>query len=218
VPHAELASRAVAELWRESGGRLKGRVRLRAAADARALAPWTSLPSAPLGTLIHTMNKASDNLIARALFLSLVSGFPDQAATLPAARARMAAWLQTQRLAEEDILVDHGAGLSKDEQCRPRALVQLLSHAWRGPHLEPLLQSLPVAGVDGTLARRFTEGAARGRAFLKTGSANDTRALAGYVRCRSGRVQALAAFVHNEQVEAGTALLDGIVQWVAAHG
>jgi D-alanyl-D-alanine carboxypeptidase/D-alanyl-D-alanine-endopeptidase (penicillin-binding protein 4) len=228
IPHVDLTGRAVAELWRESGGRLKGRVRGRvqtmrddgpAPGPAGAgLEPWASLPSPPLSALVHTMNKVSDNLIARTLLLSLASGFPQQAATLPAARARVAGWLRAQGLAAGDIVVDNGAGLSHTERGKPRALVQLLLGAWRGPHARPFLDSLPIAGIDGTLWRRMTAGPATGRAHLKTGSGIETRALAGYVRCQSGRVQALAAFVNHPDAAGATPVLDAVVEWVAANG
>jgi len=110
VPHDEFTERAVAELWREEGGRIKGRVRDRRAAerdspvprgmDGDPLDPWDSLASQPLSALVHEMNKSSDNLAARSLFLSLASDFPLQTATLPAARARATEWLLAQGLAD----------------------------------------------------------------------------------------------------------------------
>src|SRR5262245_62169212 len=99
LPPGELTERAVAELWREEGGRLKGRVRDRLATeretpvprsmDGDPLEPWHGLASLPLSSLVHEMNKSSDNLLARSLFLSLADDFPLQTATLPAARARV---------------------------------------------------------------------------------------------------------------------------------
>ena len=228
APHADFTARAVAELWRESGGRIKGRVRSRAdhertasyprRGDGEALEPWASLWSAELPLLIREMNKTSDNLAARSLFLSLVSHFPAQAATLPAARARLAAWLWAQGLRPDDIRVDNGAGLSRTEKCKPRALVQLLNNAWQGPHSQAFFGSLPIAGVDGTLGRRLNSGAAAGRAHLKTGTGTDTRALAGYVRCRSSRTHAVAVFVNHPAAAGATATLDGVIDWLAANG
>jgi D-alanyl-D-alanine carboxypeptidase/D-alanyl-D-alanine-endopeptidase (penicillin-binding protein 4) len=230
VSHSDLTTRAVADLWRGVGGRLKGRVRAAAAAapaeadeatsDASysRSAPWASLASPPLTELMQTMNKVSDNLIARTLFLSLAEDFPHRAATLPAARARAAAWLRGRGFGEGDIAVDNGAGLAYSERCRPRAMVRLLQQAWQGPHAKEFVASLPVAGVDGTLWRRMTSGPARGRAYLKTGSGIETRTLAGYVRCRSGRVQAVAALVNHAQVAAAVPALDALVEWVVLNG
>jgi serine-type D-Ala-D-Ala carboxypeptidase/endopeptidase (penicillin-binding protein 4) len=228
VPHAELTSRAVAELWRECGGRFKGRVRSRVerqdgaglapGQDGAAPEPWASHASQPLPALIREINKTSDNLAARSLFLSLVDRFPAQPATLPAARARAEEWLGAQGLAEDDIAVHNGSGVSRAERGKPRALVQLLRNAWQGPHSQVFFDSLPIAGVDGTLARRMVGGAAAGRAHLKTGTGGETRALAGYVRCPSGRTHAVAAFVNHADAASAIPALDSVIEWLAANG
>lgn len=228
LPHAEFTERAVAELWREEGGRLRGRVRNRhddelepavpRALDGNPLEPWDSLASPTLSVLVRDMNKSSDNLVARTLFLSLATGFPQQPATLPEARARLAHWLHAQGMSDDDIVVDNGSGLSRSERGTPRALVKLLLGAWRGPNAQAFVDSLPVAGVDGTLGRRMTDGAATGRAHLKTGTTAEARALAGYVRCRSGRSQAVAAFVNHPDAGSATPTLDAVIEWVATNG
>lgn len=227
VPHAEFTNRAVAELWRECGGHLVGRVRSPAAPeqapvsrglDSDPLEAWASLWSPPLPALVREINKTSANLLARNLFLSLVSGFPAHAATLPAARARLAEWLRAQGLAEGDVVVENGAGVSRAEKAKPRALVQLLLNAWQGPLAQTFIDSLPIAGVDGTLGRRMTNGSAVGRAHLKTGTGGVTRALAGYVRCRNGRSYAVAAFVNHPDAASATPALDSMIEWLAESG
>jgi serine-type D-Ala-D-Ala carboxypeptidase/endopeptidase (penicillin-binding protein 4) len=223
-------------LWREAGGRLRGRVVAapsvapstpRAAADqpswptgpdGRVRQPFSVHRSEPLPLLVRDINKTSDNLAARNLMLSMAPGFPLKAATLPGARERVQAWLRLQGLGRGDILVDSGAGLSRLERGKPRALVHLLRRAWQGPQRDPFVQSLPVAGVDGTLAHRMTRGQATGRAFLKTGTLLDTRALAGYVLGRGGTVYALAALVNHEDAQRATPMLDQLVEWLAHQG
>lgn len=217
----------VAQLWRASGGRLHGRVRERRISDlapgtprdgaGRPLAVWSEHRSPPLPELVREINKTSDNLAARNLMLSLSPGFPQRPATLPAARQRLAQWLQRQGLAAEDVAVDTGSGLSREERGKPRAMVQLLQRAWQSPQSLAFVQSLPVAGVDGTLAHRMTRGQATGRAFLKTGTLLDTRALAGYVHGR-GTVYALAVLVNHPEAQRATPMLDALVEWVAAKG
>lgn len=231
LPHEEFTSRAVAGLWREAGGRVKGRVRSRVAGvdptpqagrtwldrQGQAVAPWSVHQSAPLPDLIREINKTSDNLAARCLMLSLAPGFPQRSATLPHARAHLQRWLQQGGLAPGDIVVDNGSGLSREERGKPEAMVALLRRA-HGSALGPdFVRSLPVAGIDGTLAKRMTRGAATGRAFLKTGSLLDTRALAGYVHGRSGRIYALAALVNHPEAQRATPMLDALVEWVAAN-
>ena len=62
------------------------------------------------------------------------------------------------------------------------------------------------------------KGLAHGHAYLKTGTLRDTRALAGYVRGRSGKVYAVAALVNHPQAARGTPALDAFIEWVAKNG
>lgn len=222
---AGAAPRTVAALWREGGGKLRGRVLESGAASAIAAPPsepWSSHESEPLPALIRDMNKRSDNVIARALMASLArpASKPRGAALDP--RSRLQAWLRSQGLAAGDITIDAGSGQLRSERGRPQALVTLLRRAWSARHAKVFIDSLPIAGVDGTLAQRLQHGAATGRAFLKTGSLGDTRALAGYVRARSGRVFALALMVEHPAEHAAaaraTVALDKLVEWVAGNG
>jgi len=96
--------------------------------------------------------------------------------------------------------------------------VQLLRRAWAHRQAQAFIDSLPVAGVDGTLAHRMTQGRATGAAFLKTGTLLDTRALAGYVRATSGRMYAVAALVNHPEAQRATPTLDAVIEWVARHG
>ncbi|MBC7159644.1 MAG: D-alanyl-D-alanine carboxypeptidase, partial [Porphyrobacter sp.] len=57
--------------------------------------------------------------------------------------------------------------------------------------------TLPVGGVDGTLARRFGGTALEGRVFAKTGSLNASRALSGYLTAASGETLVFSAFAND---------------------
>ncbi len=111
--------------------------------------------------------------------------------------------------------VENGAGLSRGERARPRALAHLLANAWRAPARREFVLSLPVAGMDGTLQHRMQGTAAEGHAFLKTGTLLDTRALAGYVQAASGKMYALALMVNHPEAARATPALDRLVEWVA---
>lgn len=224
-----LAPQVAAGLWQALGGGLAGRVREGDLAEGRAdrerlplldrdgepLLPLSTHPSPPLPEVVRDINKTSNNLAARHLMLSLARGFPVQAATLPRARERLQGWLQRQGLAAGDIEIDNGSGLSRAERARPRAVAQLLQRAWSGRESRAFIESLPVAGVDGTLAHRLMHGAATGQAYLKTGTLLDTRALAGFVRARSGRVHAVAVFAHHPDAARATPAIDAVIEQVA---
>jgi D-alanyl-D-alanine carboxypeptidase/D-alanyl-D-alanine-endopeptidase (penicillin-binding protein 4) len=217
----------VATLWAETGGQLRGRVvespapvlratKGRAAAEPpRATRAWASQIVTAMPEVIREMNKTSNNVAARDLLLALATpGAP----ALRDAQGRVGAWLRGQGLAADDIRIDEGSGQSRVERGRPRAMVQLLVNEWRARDSRVFVDSLPIAGVDGTLANRMRKGPATGRAFLKTGTLSDTRALAGYVMGRSGTVYAVALMVCDPQAARATPALDALVEWLAKNG
>ncbi|EHR71684.1 D-alanyl-D-alanine carboxypeptidase, serine-type, PBP4 family [Burkholderiales bacterium JOSHI_001] len=228
LPHEEFTVHAISALWRDCGGKLKGRVLDKRLPDrvagvpmdakGKPLAPFSVHQSSALPVVIRDINKTSDNMAARNLLLSLAQGFPQKAATLPDARARLAQWLKRQGLQPGDIEVDNGSGLSRAERGKPRALVQLLRNAWHASQGKTFFDSLPVAGVDGTLANRMNESAAAGRAFLKTGTLADTRALAGYVKSLGGRMYAVVAIINHVDAPHHTAALDAMIDWTVRQG
>jgi D-alanyl-D-alanine carboxypeptidase/D-alanyl-D-alanine-endopeptidase (penicillin-binding protein 4) len=223
----ELMLRAVAELWRQTGGTLKGRVMDSLApgadtlwprsADGRLIQTWSSHASPPLAELVHTMNKSSDNVAARHLMLSLSPGFPRRPATMAGAQTRVRDWLRAQGLADGDIVLDNGSGLSRAERAKPAAMVQLLQRAWRHTSGPAFFDSLPIAGVDGTLAHRLSQPGVQGRAHLKTGTLLDTRALAGYVQGRDGGWVAVAALANHPDASQAVPALDAAIDWLARH-
>ncbi len=215
--------RTVAALWDETGGVLRGRVietghhpAERPAATSKT--PWRSEFSIPLAQVVREINKTSNNEAARSLLLSLSAyGVPPSRARQDA-KNRIHEWLRGQGLVDGDIRVDLGSGQSREERGRPRAMVQLLCNAWRTKGAQAFVDSLPIAGVDGTLAHRMRDGLAKGQAFLKTGTLSDTRALAGYVRGRSGTVYAVTAIVNHPDAARARPALDAFISWVVKHG
>lgn len=222
----DLTARAIESLWLEAGGVLRGDVVEHSASsatpwtqngpDGKPVAAFSEHLSEPLSKQLRDMNKRSDNLLARHVMLSMSPSFPNQAATAEGARNRMREWLRRKGLRTGLVGVDSGSGLSRNERATPQAMVYLLTKAAMGPHSKLFMQTLPVAGVDGTLEGRFHGGTAQGQAWLKTGTLNDTRALAGYVRTRSGQVMVVSLIANSpENVATATAALDACVEWVA---
>ncbi|HJV60477.1 MAG TPA: D-alanyl-D-alanine carboxypeptidase [Albitalea sp.] len=222
-PPGLTAARMVAGLWAEAGGRLgRGVVQrpgpARRPLAARLASAWTSHIATPLAEVIREMNKSSNNMSARHLLLALSPDTDAVGNALKRAQERVQGWLQAQGLADDDIRIDIGSGQSRLERGKPRALAQLLAKAWHGGGANAFLDSLPIAGVDGTLAQRLRNGAATGQAYLKTGTLHDTRALAGYVRGRSGKVYVIAAMVNHPRAAQATPALDKLVEWIARNG
>ncbi len=197
-------------LWRELGGTLAGRVRDgRTPVTARLLA---SHESPALAEVVRDINKFSNNVMARQLFLSLDA---DRPATAEGARRRIAAWLQGKGLAMPELVLDNGSGLSRKERISAGSLAQLLRAAWRSPVMPELIASLPVAGVDGTLRRRLKDTPASGRAHLKTGYLDGVRAIAGYLLDDSGNRWIVVCLLNDPKARLGKPAIDALLLWVA---
>jgi len=208
-------ARLVAQVWRELGGALLGKVR-----DGTAPAgsrPLFEFSSPPLADVVREINKYSNNVMAEQLLLSLALAGQGGIGPVGLAEGRevLRRWLLA-RLGEETlqgIVIDNGSGLSRDTRIPALALARLLQQAWSSPVMSELMSSLPVNGVDGTLKHSASTA---GRAHLKTGSLRDVSALAGYVLSNSGRRYVLVAVVNHPLAAASRPALDALIQWSIA--
>jgi len=65
------------------------------------------------------------------------------------------------------------------------ATATLLRYMYHHPYFNYFLESLPVAGLDGTLENRMRNTLAQGRVHAKTGYVQHMRALSGYTGLES---------------------------------
>ena len=112
-----------------------------------------------------------------------------------------------------------GSGLSRQDLVAPRAIVKLLEYMAASPRFQVFLDSLPVAGEDGTLADRFTGPPARGRIHAKTGAMEHVNALSGYMDLPSGERLAFSILGNNHPLKSaeGAAVLDRIALVIYRH-
>lgn len=111
------------------------------------------------------------------------------------------AWLANAGVNPNDVDFYDSSGLTRRNLVTPHAVVQLLKYAEGRPWAALFRNSLPVAGVDGTLENRMKESAGRGRVRAKTGSLGQTNALAGMVETLSGERLLFALFVNHHTLE-----------------
>lgn len=174
--------------------------------------------SAPLAEDVVFTLKTSANLHAELLLHLLAENtICGSISTLDGARI-LRAWLHKAGLTDADITLYDGSGLSTKDLVTPRAEAQLLAYASTQPWFPAWKPALPVAGVDGTLAARFTNSSLKGKVFAKTGTLGETRALAGYVQCASGHEVAFSILVDNHEpgTSADRSTMDKIVEAIAA--
>ena len=154
------------------------------------------ITSVPLSETIRVVNKDSENLHAEML-LREVALREAGVATQEAAVQSLRKFLAEAGLRTNEFVLRDGSGLSRHDLLSPRGTVRLLEHMWNSADREAYLQSLPIAGHDGTLNWRFKRTAAMGRIRAKTGSMSHVLALSGYVSSRDERKLAFAIFANN---------------------
>jgi serine-type D-Ala-D-Ala carboxypeptidase/endopeptidase (penicillin-binding protein 4) len=140
--------------------------------------------SEPLSRILRHVNRESDNFTAELLLkqVGAVDGGPGTSAAGAKAVRRV---LVEAAIPLAGVRIVDGSGLSPRNRLTAAALIGLLVAAWRNPEIRPsFVQSLAVAGVNGTLDDRMERPPARGAVLGKTGTTAESSALSGYVRGR----------------------------------
>jgi serine-type D-Ala-D-Ala carboxypeptidase/endopeptidase (penicillin-binding protein 4) len=157
--------------------------------------------SRPMAEIVTAMMKPSQNLYAQLLLLQ--AGAQNQATnsvrltTEQAGLAELGRFLDSAGIPRREVLFDEGSGLSRAALVTPNAIVGLLRHMSRHRHAQEFLDSLPIAGVDGTLASRMKGTAAGRNVRAKTGTIRYVNSLSGYVTTAAGRQLAFSLMLNN---------------------
>lgn len=211
------AAAAFDALWRDLGGQLSGKIRL--GQVPKRARRFHRRQSEPLGILIHEINKNSNNLMARMLFLTLGAQLRGAPGSLEKSRATIHAWLEQQGLPMAELFVENGSGLSRETRISAGDLGELLSWSYGQPWMPELLASMSIPGVDGTTRRRLRREPIAGRAHLKTGTVREASCIAGYVLDREDRRWVVAVLVNGREGQAlgawrGHAVQHEILRWI----
>lgn len=197
-------------VWSESGGVMRGKVRAGTApADARLLYRHES---EPLSTLVHDMNKFSNNVMASQIYLALSAerGAPGEA---KASEKIVREWLKGRAIDAPGFSMENGSGLSRTDRVTAATLAQLLRTAWASALMPELAASLPIFAVDGTLKLR-KPGTAAGQAHLKGGTLTGVQSMAGYVLDGRARRWIVVMILNHPNANAAQPALDALVEWV----
>ena len=167
--------------------------------------------SPPLLEIIRVVDKVSQNLHAE-LLLRTVAREKTGIGSLEAGVKVEQEFLKSIGLAEGEVVLNDGSGLSSSDLVTPRATVALLRWIAQQPWGEAYSSTLPLAGEDGTLESRMKNTAAAGRIQAKTGALQHVRAMSGFATTLKGERLAFAIFVNNSTQNGAnsTAALDAI--------
>ncbi len=178
------------EAGRQLAALLRVKPVLRGVAPAGAVV-LAHVDSPTVSELVESMLTRSDNDLAEALSRQVALASRQPASFVGAAAATRTAL--TPLLGGLTVDLRDASGLSPLDRVAPAALTRLLATVGRDPRFAPVLSGLPVAGFDGTLAKRYRSAptsSAAGLVRAKTGTLNGVSALAGLVRTRSGHLLA----------------------------
>jgi D-alanyl-D-alanine carboxypeptidase/D-alanyl-D-alanine-endopeptidase (penicillin-binding protein 4) len=224
--------------WEEAGGK------------------WRNIPTASEGTApsnakllishqgiflsdaIKDTNKFSNNVMARQIFLTLGLEKGSKPVTTYESIRVTKEWLNKVKLDFPELVIENGSGLSNIERISPQSMSSLLQFAAYSKNNDVFINSLPIAGVDGTMKHRLLDrlrkvfGDPPGTtvfvpdktvpatlqqpgAFIKTGTLQSVRSVAGYVVSKTGKVYAVSSIVnHANAALGGSNINDAVLSWV----
>lgn len=199
-------------LWDEAGGKIFGKTRdAGVPSDARLI---YSIDSPPLADVVRDINKFSNNVMARQLFLTLsaeTTGLPGETAR---SVAIIKAWLKHKGIEAPELVLENGAGLSRVERISANSLAALLQVMSGSALMPELISSLPLVAVDGTMKKRMNGNGVAGQAHIKGGTLNEVRAIAGEVVGRNGKRWLVVFMMNHPNASVAQPVQDILLQWV----
>lgn len=195
---ARSAAGAFAQALRAGGIKVSTIRRTKAARNAVEIAAVRSLT---VSQIVTQLLLVSDNNAAEVM-LRQVGAKAGRGGSIAGGRRALRQELTKLGVWTPATVTHDGSGLARETRIQPSTLVKLLRLAGSPaqPKLRALLTGLPVAGVEGSLRKRFAdvsmhpaEGFVRG----KTGTLTGVRSLAGYVRTPDGTLLYYSVIVNN---------------------
>jgi len=210
--HRQYAAALFFHLWKELGGSLSGTVRDGLVpAGARLI---TTSRSPAVSDVVRDINKYSNNVMARQVFLTLGALGGGVPGTLDKSRATIRQWLTQKGVSMPELAMENGSGLSRIERMSARGMGEMLLEAFRSPVMPELISSMPIVAADGTMRKRLSNADVAGQAHIKGGTLAGVRAIAGYVLDARGRRTVVVFIVNHANAGNAQAAQDALLRWV----
>jgi len=201
-------------LWQELGGLHAGQIRVGSAPDWAS--PVLEFASPPLGQIVRDINKFSNNVMAKMLFLNFGAARLGGNASWDKSDLALRGWLREKGIEIPELVLENGSGLSRIERISAGSMARLLLWAAQQPLYYEFAASLPALGIEGTQKRRMNGSEQAGRAWLKSGTLNGARNLAGYVVDAAGRRKALVLFINHPGAAKAEGVQEAVLRWAMA--
>lgn len=164
--------------------------------DYETMRILASYESPPLSEIIKVINKRSQNFYAEQVFRTLGKIFGGEGSTQKSVEVVKNTLAQI-GIPPEGISIYDGSGLSRLDLVTPFQILTLLNYMFRHKYFSYFYESLPIAGVDGTLETRMIKTKAQGNVRAKTGYVQYVRTLSGYVKTGDGEMLAFVMMTNN---------------------
>lgn len=164
--------------------------------DYKKLTPLFIQESPPLKEIIKVVNKISQNLYAEQL-IKTIGYEKSKFGSFENGMKASERLLIQMGVDPENVQIVDGSGLSRLNLVTPFQINSLLRFMTRSKYFTEFYQSLPIAGIDGTIQNRMKMTRAEGNVRAKTGYINSVRALSGYVDTYDGERLTFVMIVNN---------------------
>ncbi len=140
--------------------------------------------SVPLKKIAHNINKISNNFYTEMVLKTICK---DQNITTSKAIKAEKKFLASIGIDTDRMFIMDGSGLSRHNMVTVHQIATILKYMHSSENGAIFKETLPIAGIDGTLKRRLKGSNAIGHVFAKTGYVGHVRALSGYVEAKNGK-------------------------------
>jgi D-alanyl-D-alanine carboxypeptidase/D-alanyl-D-alanine-endopeptidase (penicillin-binding protein 4) len=154
------------------------------------------LSSPPLREILPAFMKDSQNQIGEIL-LRTIGLERAGLGTADTARKIVGQQLLAWGAQPDGFIIRDGSGLSDNDLLTPETIVRVLDRIQRDTAFAAFYNSMPIAGVDGTLDKRMKGTPAEGNVRAKTGTLSKARTLSGYVTTADGERLIFSVMANN---------------------
>jgi D-alanyl-D-alanine carboxypeptidase/D-alanyl-D-alanine-endopeptidase (penicillin-binding protein 4) len=196
----------------------------------------------PLYESVRDINKLSNNVMAKQVLLTLALEKTEGPGNVSNGNMVVKSWLKKYQLDMPELVIENGSGLSRIERISSKHLNQVLLLGLNSSTRDYFTESLPIAGVDGTMKHRlmdklrqykprkadaqafeknlsqFPKPIKKYGAYIKTGSLADVRSISGYVVSKTGQVYAISSFINHHNAGSGRGIHDALMTWLLDDG
>lgn len=154
--------------------------------------------STAIPTVLKRMMKNSDNYYAESMLLNLCDLFDTDTWSYEGCKDQVLQMVERAGGEPDSYKIADGSGLSHSNKTTAVTVTDILRYAYHNEDVYPALyESLPIAGVDGTIGGRMKKSEAYQNVRAKTGTVSGVSTLSGYVTASNGHVLCFSILVNS---------------------